>query len=233
MTSLLDPRPARPWRDGSLQATVALLPALLPVILLALSHALPLGAQTETGYVSLPEDDEIALARSAAPASVSDGATIWVLRSGAYEIAVPGSNGNACMVSRTRESSIEPICYDPEGARTILPIEIDLVERRIRHGDPDRAWREVHDAIDRGALLLPERPAMSYMLSAGQRLVTDDGRDVGAWKPHLMLYSPYLEPDEFGLSGPDGTLFVAYAGEPLAHLVVVVPDFVEPSGSPP
>ena len=40
---------------------------------------------------------------------------------------------------------------------------------------------------------------MTYMLSSGQRLVADDGREVGAWKPHFMLYVPYLESEEVGL----------------------------------
>jgi len=199
-----------------------------------LALAIPLLAPTASAaqdggaYVEIPEAEEIALAKSAAPAAVSESATIWVLRDGRFEAAVEGSSGNACMVSRTRPTSLEPICYDPEGARTILPIEIRLVETRIEDGDWDAAWKEVHEAIEAGELPLPGRPAMTYMLSSGQRLVADDGREVGAWKPHFMLYVPYLEGEEMGLFGPSSQVFVAHEGEPLAHLITVAPEFVDP-----
>src|SRR5258707_6266107 len=45
-------------------------------------------------------DAEIALARSAAPASISDRATIKVLKKSGYEVAQQGDNGNVCFVMR-------------------------------------------------------------------------------------------------------------------------------------
>lgn len=63
------------------------------------------GAHEQTAYVVLPEAEEIALARSAAPAEVSEAADVWVLRNGRYEIARQGTNGNACMVSRNAAMS--------------------------------------------------------------------------------------------------------------------------------
>ena len=64
------------------------------------------------------------MARSAGPATVSSGATVWAVRDGRYEVAQEGTNGNHCFVARTWAESMEPVCYDAEGARTILPIEI-------------------------------------------------------------------------------------------------------------
>lgn len=186
-------------------------------------------SQPSPPYVELSEAREIAMARSAAPAAVADGAAVWVLRDGTYEVAVEGTNDNACMVSRTWPTSVEPICYDPEGARTLLAIEIRLVEARIAGGDRDAAWEAVHAAIDAGELPLPERPAMTYMLSSAQRLIADDRREVGAWRPHFMLYIPYLRPEDVGLFGESSEVFVAHAGEPLAHLITVAPDFIDPA----
>lgn len=185
-------------------------------------------AQEPAKLIELPEDEEIRLARSAAPAFVSAAAAIWVWRDNAYEIAVRGGNGNACMVSRSRAESLEPICYDAEGARTLLPIEQLSVRLRL-----DGLSREAIDArIDRmievGELKLPSRPSLAYMMSSGQRLVAEDGREVGAWRPHLMLYWPYLEAEDVGLHGLDLPVFVAHEGEPLAHLITVVPEFVKP-----
>jgi hypothetical protein len=70
----------------------------------------------------LPRAEEIALARSAAPASVSDSATIYLLTDSGYAVGVKGTSGAACYVSRDWIASIEPHCFDPEGAETILPM---------------------------------------------------------------------------------------------------------------
>lgn len=200
-----------------------------PVIhLIALLAPAAAAAQDTTDLIVLPEADEIRLARSAAPATVSADATIWVWRDGAYEIAIRGTNGNACMVSRSRPGSLEPICYDGEGARTILPIEQLIVRLRLDGLSPEAIDADIEMRILRGELALPSRPSLSYMMSSGQRLVAEDGRVVGAWRPHLMLYWPYLEPKDLGLHGMGLPVFVANEGEPLAHLIAVVPEFVEP-----
>lgn len=231
-------RPDAPAGVHALALAASATTALAALGLVTLAPAPPAAAQqpgSEPGsepnpaYVELAETREIAMARSAAPGAVADGAAVWVLRDGAYEVAVEGTNGNACMVSRTWPTSVEPICYDPEGARTLLPIEIRLVEARIAGGDRDAAWEAVHAAIDAGELPLPERPAMTYMLSSAQRLIAGDGREVGAWRPHFMLYIPYLRPEDVGLFGESSEVFVAHAGEPLAHLITVAPDFIDPA----
>jgi len=200
-----------------------------PALLLLAFGSLPVAAQKGTGYVALPEAREIALARSAAPAAVSAEATIWVLRNGKFEVAVKGTNGNTCIVSRTWPTSVEPICYDPEGTRTILPIEIRLVESRIRTGDGDAALAAIMTDIERGAIPLPKRPSMSYMLSSAQILVDDDGTEVGPWKPHFMMYIPYMTSKEMGLFGETSQVFVAHDGEPLAHVITVAPAFIDPA----
>src|SRR5580704_6230733 len=51
-------------------------------------------------YLIADENAEIALARSAAPASISQAAEVMVLRRTGYETAVKGSNGFLCFVER-------------------------------------------------------------------------------------------------------------------------------------
>src|SRR6516164_6016905 len=48
----------------------------------------------------MPQADEIALAKSAAPANISDRATVKVLTKSGFEVAQPGDNGIVCMVMR-------------------------------------------------------------------------------------------------------------------------------------
>jgi hypothetical protein len=83
-------------------------------------------------YLIPDEHDEIALARSAAPASISDEAEVLVLGRDAYTIAVKGTNGFVCPVERSWSAAtdfaefwnpkiIAPICLNPPAARTYLP----------------------------------------------------------------------------------------------------------------
>src|SRR5271154_3353740 len=52
-------------------------------------------------YLISDEKSEIALARSAAPASISDGAEVMVLARDGYKTAVKGTNGFVCLVERS------------------------------------------------------------------------------------------------------------------------------------
>lgn len=202
--------------------------------LLIVSLVLPSGralAQSTTGpdYVSLAESEEIALARSAAPDMVSAEATIWVLREGRYEVAVKGTNPNHCFVARSQPKSLEPVCYDDEAAATILRWEFEYLALRLAGKSEQEMELALAEAVGSGELPIPSRPAMSYMMSSAQRLYDpESGRSAGNWKPHLMLYIPYLTEQSIGLSEATDILQVARSGTPMAHLIVVVPDFVDP-----
>src|ERR1700733_6639711 len=79
----------------------------------------------------LPPGSEIALARSAAPAAISDKATVLTLDSQGYQTAVRGTNGFTCLVERSWMSPIEspdfwnpkirgPVCYNPAASGSVL-----------------------------------------------------------------------------------------------------------------
>ncbi len=191
-----------------------------------------LSAQDSTGEVSplLSEVAEIALARSAAPQSVSGEATVLVLRGDQYAVALEGTSDVRCMVSRSQPGSLEPICYNAEAARTIMQIEIRRVESRLAGKSTDEIEREVAYAIGSGELRLPSRPAIAYMLSSGQILISPDGNNVGSWLPHVMLYEPYITAADLGLPSqpsPDAAM-VFGEGESTASIIVVVRDFIDP-----
>ena len=95
------------------------------------SHRPPL-----TAYM-MPRQAELSLARSAAPASISDRATIKVLTESGYEVAREGDNGFVCMVMRGwtaptytpaqfrdlvyDATARAPICFDPKAVRSVMP----------------------------------------------------------------------------------------------------------------
>jgi len=178
----------------------------------------------------LPRAEEIALARSAAPREVSKDATVWVLTDSAYVVAEQGTSGVACYVGRGWIESIEPHCFDAEGAATILPMEMRTVELRHRGLSKEAVERGIAAGLSSGRFRTPRRPVLSWMLSGAQRLVSDDGAPVGKWRPHLMIYYPYLTAAELGLGAvPDlKSAVLVDGGTPTSNLMIVTSDFVQP-----
>ncbi|HEX9581684.1 MAG TPA: hypothetical protein VF970_11325, partial [Gemmatimonadales bacterium] len=211
--------------------------ALIPLATAVLTST-PLIAQEYGSGRSGPRalllrDREIALARSAAPAALSDSATIYVLTATGYQIAVNGTNGAACYVSRDWPEALEPHCFDPEGTATVMPRAMRRVELLHQGRSPEEADREIAEGVMTGTFKLPRRPVVSYMLSGAQELISDDGRKVGAWKPHLMIYYPYFTAADAGLKSPADSpeMFVVDSGRPTASLIIVVPSFVHPAST--
>jgi hypothetical protein len=178
----------------------------------------------------LPRGQEIALARSAAPPSVASGARVWIFAAGTYVIADSGSNVVQCRVGRGWPQALEPHCFDEEGARTIMPIEMRKDELLHRGVSTDSVEREIAAGIASGRFRLPQRPAMSWMLSSAQVLYDDDGKRVGAWRPHIMIYFPYLTAEGIG-TGTNRDLtagIVVSPGSPMSNIMIVVPKAVDP-----
>ena len=84
-------------------------------------------------YLAPDQNSEIALARSAAPPSISGAAEVMVLGRKGYTTAVKGSNGFLCLVERSWADATDepefwnpkmraPNCFNPAAARTFVPI---------------------------------------------------------------------------------------------------------------
>jgi len=205
----------------------------VPFILAVLSPSALCPPPFAHAQATLSEANQIRLARSAAPAEVSAKATILILRDGKYVESVKGSNGVTCYVSRSQPEAVEPECFDTEAAHTILPINILKNELSIAGKSSAEVDRIVAEKIQSGEFRLPRRPAMVYMMSAAQILYTPDGRRVGPWKPHLMLYYPFVRATDLGLEkqGP----LISFLGEGGAMSAIVIPagDFVQPAAATP
>ena len=182
----------------------------------------------------LPVADEVALARSAAPGSVSDSATIYVLTDSGYVVAAKGSWKSACYVDRSWSLSIEPHCFDAEGAATVMRMHMRKSELLHRGKTEAEADADVNAALAEGRFRLPQRPAMSYMMSAHQVLYSDEGVRVGAWQPHVMIYYPFLRTADIGVHTPDAkAAIIASEGRADASIMIVVKDFIQRGASPP
>ncbi|HXR16579.1 MAG TPA: hypothetical protein VN777_10315 [Terriglobales bacterium] len=153
---------------------------------------------------------EIALARSAAPESISRDATVMILGRRSFETAVEGKNGFVCLVERAWTSPFDsqeywnpknrsPICYNPPAARSILPITY-LRTRLVFEGLSKEQIRErAKAAVDRKEILPVEPGAMCFMMGKGGYL-TDNGltADGAHNMAHLMFFTPRIDPAEWG-----------------------------------
>jgi hypothetical protein len=90
-------------------------------------------------YLMPDRNAEIALARSAAPDSISRDAKILVLGRHGYETAVEGKNGFVCLVERAWMSPFDsaefwnpkirgPLCLNPQAVHSILPFDYKRTE---------------------------------------------------------------------------------------------------------
>jgi hypothetical protein len=188
----------------------------------------PGAAQSRQGArPAMAREAEIALARSAAPPAVSSKARVWIWTGDKYVVADSGTVPVNCYVGRPWVPSAEPHCLDAEGSATILPIMMRRVELYAQGKNDADTEREIADGIASGKFRLPQRPAVTYMMSAAQQLVNGQGSAVGAWQPHLMIYFPNLTTDGVGLPGfvPD-LGFVENPGQALSALVIPLKSFV-------
>lgn len=193
---------------------------------LTLVAVAPLAAQPRL-HALLPDSVEIPLARSAAPAALSDGADVWVLRRGGHVKVVEGTNGAACMVARDHPDSLYPICYDAAASATVMQAELYAQRLRERGVWGDSLRAEVGAAFERGELRPPTTLAVVYMMSPFQVLYAgEDGRRVGAWHPHLMIHGPGVTPTGIGFAGlPDGNYQISNETGHSPNFVVFTSDW--------
>src|ERR1700740_3163685 len=90
----------------------------------AIARAADYSAMAPIDQYLMDRSAEIALAKSAAPPSVADKASVLVLTRHGYETAIEGSNGFVCAVERSWMAQYEfsqywnphmrgPLCYNP------------------------------------------------------------------------------------------------------------------------
>lgn len=158
----------------------------------------------------MDRDAEIALARTAAPPSISQDATVMVLAPRGFETGAEGKNGFVCIVERAWTSPFEsveywnpknrsPICYNPQAAQTILPITYMRTKLALAGKSKAEIKEAMKAAVDKKELPALEPGAMSYMMSK-QAYLTDKGitQDGAHNMAHVMFYTPRISPADWG-----------------------------------
>ena len=169
-------------------------------------------------YPLLPRALEVELALSAAPTHLRDGATVWVLETSGYTIARKGSNAFTCVVSR-RAGDLFPVCWDAEGARSLLPLDVEDAQLRLSGKSSSEIETIVAERFKSGRYHAPSRAGIAYMLSPMRYRIDEHGGVTRTTSnPHLMFYGPNLTDGDIGgvrgafvfmnRVGPDGMMIV-------------------------
>jgi hypothetical protein len=183
-------------------------------------------------YLMTDRNAEIALARSAAPESISRDAKILVLGRQGYETAAEGKNGFVCVVERAWMSPSDnpefwnpklrgPICFNPAAARSIFPLTIKRTEWVLAGLSKAQIMDNLKAAVDQKELPALEPGSMSYMMSKQAYLTDADGHNMS----HLMIYVPLTQSAAWGADLPGSPVMFGgqFQGAPEPITVFLVP----------
>jgi hypothetical protein len=201
--------------DSRAQAATGAYPAMAPI----------------NQYLSADDNAEIALARSAAPASISDGAEVMVLGRDGYKVAVKGTNGFHCLVERSwgqNENDAEfwnpkmraPHCFNAQAARSFAPIYLMKTRLVLEGKSKGEIAQAIQTALDDKELPNLEPGAMAYMMSKEQYL-NDTGK---SWYPHAMFFSPGDMTKSWGADDAGSPVMMANDREERVTILMVMAD---------
>jgi len=177
-------------------------------------------------YLMADRDAEIALARSAAPESISRDADVLILARHGFETAVKGKNGFVCIVGRSWTSAADadfwdpkvrvPMCVNAAAAHSYL-LRITRITALALAGHTLAQVNEaIAAALDKKGLPPMESGAMCYMMSK----LGFGGDTLPHWPSHLMFFYSDTDPAIWGANLPGSPVFAV--ADPMEHLTQFV-----------
>jgi hypothetical protein len=170
---------------------------------------------------SLPREERIKLAESAAPAEVSSKATVYLLEKTGYVKVREGTNGFSCFVDRQHPLNLEPTCFDAEGSDSTLATRLFVEDQRASGKSEEEINAAIQGGYQAGKFHAPRKPGIVYMLSTSGYLYVAQSNQLVHLPPHLMFYAPYATDKEIGSppASPDMPR-VLRPGQPDAYIIV-------------
>jgi len=189
-------------------------------------------------YLIADPQEEIAMARSAAPSSISAGAEVRVLGKRGYETAVKGTNGFVCLVERAWDANFDdpefwnpkrrgPDCFNPQAVRSVLPQYLQRSEWALAGMGKTEMIEKTRAAFASGRFTSPEAGSLSFMLSK-RGYLSDAG---GSWLPHVMFFVPHGETAAWA-AGLKASPILGTDGTPFEPTVLFIPVRSWSDGSP-
>jgi hypothetical protein len=163
-------------------------------------------------YRMANRSEEIALARSAAPTSISADAEILVLGDHGFETAIKGKNGFVCLVERSWFASFDdpvfwnpsirgPDCLNSAAVKTVLAVNLERTQWVL--SGLSKAEMQARSKTSAAAQQPPAPGALGYMMSKEGHLSDVDGH----WHPHLMFFQPHAPLSAWGANLPGSPVF--------------------------
>lgn len=182
-------------------------------------------------YLIADEKEEIALARSAAPASISDKAEIMVLTRDGYKTAAQGTNHFTCLVERSWGQATDqaefwnpkmraPHCFNAQAAKSFAVIYLMKTKLVLAGKSTAEIAQAITAALDKKQLPALEPGAMAYMMSR-QQYLNDQGK---AWHPHAMFFSPGDMTKSWAADDPNSPVMMANDPEERVTILFVLAD---------
>ena len=181
-------------------------------------------------YMMGSRAEEIALARSAAPASISGDAEILVLGAHGYETAVKGKNGFVCLVERSWDADFnDPVfwnphirgadCLNPEAARAVLPHFRQRASWALAGLSKADMMARANAEISAHTYILPGPGAVAFMMSKEQRVADQNPH----WHPHLMFFVANVNDAAWGANFDGSPVVMGVSGsDPIKTFLVPV-----------
>jgi hypothetical protein len=159
----------------------------------------PTMAPAERYRIADPQQ-EIALARTAAPPSISADAEVLVLGERGYQVAVKGKNGFVCFIERSWTAGFDdpvfwdpqiraPNCFNPPAVRSVLPQFLKRTEWALAGVTREQMVEKTRAAFASHQFRAPDAGSFSFMLSNQSDL--GDPAGGGPWRPHVMFFVPH------------------------------------------
>jgi len=190
-------------------------------------------------YLMADRDAEIALARSAAPESISRDAEVLVLGRRGFETAVKGKNGFVCYAGRSWSAAADPdfndprvrvpMCLNAAAAHTYLP----RVNRANELAMVGHTVAEVNAALA-AAVAQKELPPMEAG-SIGYMMGKEGfgGDSAPHWPSHIMFFYSDTDPAVWGANQPGSPIIaVNDPGERMTSFVILVQKWADGTDAP-
>ncbi|MGC1462582.1 MAG: hypothetical protein WA802_10300 [Terracidiphilus sp.] len=179
-------------------------------------------------YLIADQSSEIALARSAAPASISGEAEVMVLGRSGFTTAVKGTNGFMCLVERSWGAATDeaefwnpkvrsPICFNRAAAGSFAQIFLMKTKLALKGKSKAEILAATASALDTKELPALEPGAMCYMMSK-QQYLNDRGK---SWHPHLMFFVSGDAAKSWGADQADSPIMAANDPEERVTIMMV------------
>jgi hypothetical protein len=171
---------------------------------------------------SLPREERIKLAESAAPPEISGHATVYLLEPAGYVKIREGTNGFSCFVDRQTPLNLEPTCFDAEGSATTLHTRFFVEEQRAKGRSEAQIQADLEAGYKTRRYKAPSKPGIVYMMSDQGFLLVPGTNKLVHIPPHLMFYAPYATEKDLGSPPPAANMpRIIRPGQPDAYIIVV------------